>query len=218
MENIVKQIIEHHPGQKIVILASKPETVRQLREYEGFANLKSEIQVATPLELALEILEPDINLRGLKLIPNEVIIDLLGETTASLDERGELSCFGGSHHIASLLPSIYENIIKMRNSALGEQVLAAEWGYDSSSLLGRIRNEYELNMEAWGYFDEAAAFGQAAAILEAGIIDGSGRIIIATPKTGLEPVAVNFLKALMSRGCQKAYHVDWLIPINNSSL
>jgi|GEM_PF-5119088 hypothetical protein len=214
---LIEEIIEHHPGQKIVFLAPTPEADLQLKEAYGFTGLESDLQTATPLELALEILEPDINMRGLKVILDEKVFDILAQTTASLAERGELSRFGGFHQIASLLPGIYENIIKMRRSAPGEQVLATGWGDDSSSLLGRIRNEYELDLEVRGCLDEAALFCQAAALLKAGIIDGSGRIIVVTQQIGLEPVVLHFLQALMERGCHKCYGAELLIPIDNNS-
>lgn len=211
----IEEIIEQHPGQSIVLLAMNREAVLQSREGHHLTNRQPALQTATPLQLALEVLEPDIKARGLKVIPDEKILDILAKTTAFLDERGMLSRWGGSRQIASLLPGIYEHIIKMRRFGLGEQVLAVEWGDDCSSLLGLIRNEYELNLESWGCLDEAAVFCQAAAILEAGIIDGSGRIIVVIQETELEPVVLNFLKVFMEHGCQRGYGIELLIPINN---
>lgn len=211
---VIEEISEHFPGHNIVILAPTVATALQLKESCVCSNQNQELLTATPLELALDILEPDISMRGLKLITNDKIIDILVKITASLDERGELSRFGGYHQIASQLPGIYENIIKMRQLARGEQVLAAEWGDDSSSLLGRIRNEYELNLESWGCLDEPALFCQAAAMLEAGHIDGSGRIIVVVQAADYEPVVLNFVKVLMERGCKMGYGIELLNPIN----
>lgn len=211
----IEEIIKQHHGQRIVILAKNPEEVLQLREGRHLTNRQSALQTTTPLQLALEVLEPDIEARGLKVIPEEKILDILAKTTASLDERRMFSRWGGSRQIASLLPGIYEHIIKIRRFALGEQILAVEWGDDCSSLLGLILNEYELNLESWGCLDEAAVFRQAAAILEAGIIDGSGRIIVVMQETELEPVVLNFLKVFMEHGCQRGYGMELLIPINN---
>ncbi|MEN6390725.1 MAG: HD domain-containing protein [Syntrophomonas sp.] len=215
-QRIIEEIIEHHRGQKVVLLAPTPEAALRLKNCYCFTGRETDLHTATPVELALEVLEPDINMRGLKVIPNDKLIDILAKIAASLAERGELSRFGDPCQITSLLPGIYENIIKMRRSSLKEQVLAAEWGNDSSSLLGLIRNEYELNLEVWGCLDEAAVFCQAAALLEAGIIDGSGRIIVVTQETCLDPVVLDFLKTLMEHGCQRGYSIELLIPRNTA--
>lgn len=213
---MVEDIIKRYPGHKMVLLAPNPGAAVQLKEGKAFMDAESAPLTATPLELALEVLEPDIKMRGLKLITDEKIIHILERITASLNERGELSRYGGLGQIASLLPGVYESIIKMRRSAPGAQVLASDWGDTGSDLLGRIRNEYELSLEVWGCLDEASAFCQAASILEAGMIDGAGRIIVVTRETEFAPVVLSFLKALMEHGCEMCFGMDLLLPCSDS--
>lgn len=207
MEQLIEEIMSRCPGQKIVLLAATPDEAHRLRDYVDIAGGASELLVSTPLELALDILEPDIKMRGLKPLSNDRIIDVLEEITASLAERGELENWRGAYQIADWLPNIYARVIKMRRSGLDAREIGMQFGRDDPTLdlVGRILNEYELALEAWGCLDEAAVFSQAAGILETGMVKEAGRIIIVAIKNELEPVVLHFLKALIKHGCTECF-------------
>lgn len=197
-KNKLARLINEYRDFRKLVLATNPLPISSyLADYYA----GNQVQVLTPLELALEILEPDVQQRGLRILTTDQLLDLLNTIKASLQYRGRLNAVQKIEKESGREDWLGETIIELRHSDMNGSDVQSYAGEDKVLAweLGLILNEFDLALEAWGCLDEAAVFGQASGIMQTNPDAWPGNIAMILCQVNIHPAAARFIESLKSR-------------------
>lgn len=187
----INLIISKYPQHEKLLLVSSITRGYQLLESLSLELLSGfNLRAITAFDLALEILEPDIRERKLKVISDKQTSDILEEIISSLFESPAPR--GWSDGVLN-----YEKVVGMR--MMGITASECETGLNNSKQykdLGRILNEYDLALEAGGFLDEAAVFDKATAIIQSDPLNYQQIILIIPERLKLSSMAQSFIDTM----------------------
>ncbi len=183
MLNFINSIIARHDDCEKLLLVSS-----MTRGYQILENLSLELvsgfnlRPVTPFDLALEVIDDDLNERGLRVIADKQIIGMIDKILALLNNDAQQDI-----EVSSSV--MFEKIIRLRL----EETSVCDL---QDKTTGRILNEYDLALEAGGFLDEAAVFDRAYSRL----LNDSGQyadcILIMPEELRLSPIADRFIKLM----------------------
>ncbi|HWP97573.1 MAG TPA: hypothetical protein VN426_12075 [Syntrophomonadaceae bacterium] len=198
LKQLASAVHQYFWQNKLLLVQSLTEGQQLLealiREGIAWANLRP----ITPLELALEMIQPDMQQRGLERIEPDQLLFMLNEIIAGLERRGEIVYFRQLLETGVLTQVIVKSITELRLTEVEAATLSPEQLGDPQKAreMGLILNAYDLELESRGLMDDAAVFQRANGLLLTGTNLLSEKVIIIPEKLPLSTIANHFVSQL----------------------
>lgn len=164
------------------------------REGAAWKNLRP----ITPLELALEFIQPDMQQRGLELIKPDQLLFIMNQIISDLELRGEIIYYRKSLEKGELNQVIVTCIPELRLAGVEAASLFSEQigNTQKEREIGLILNAYDLELESRGLMDAAAVYQRATGLFLNDINLLEGKVVLISKSLHLSPMASHFVNQL----------------------